>query len=303
MVFSVILNYQLRNGPSPYEKLKTLVMKVILFSLLFVTSFVCKSLTLELGHKDSIHYTFWGADTILYGNSATVEVKGGKFQIGVFGFYTNLQIPSKKKRGVIAVYKMEPSDRPNFFKKFDLINCEAVADLKYLIIEGEIYSISEIASNKLIIEKSSTNKESLLKQQSDFIECVYDIKYFDGKYTDSLNKNVSFSILLKKGKLNIIYYTITYCEPCERAKYEMVELSTNRKVNLNFVTESGVNFDNAYKTNQKYFYDKSQIKNGLGYPTLLLFDGEGSFIKTINTLTPSIINTIKNAADSCKISN
>lgn len=278
---------------------KTLVMKIILFSLLFLTSFVCKSLTLELSHKDSIHYTFWGLDTVLYGNSATVEVQGKKFQIGVFGFYKNIQNPSKK-RGVIAVYKMGLSDKPNFFKKFDLINCEAATDLKYLIFESEIYSIDEIASDKLTIKKSSTDKESILKQQSDFIECVYDIKFFDGKYTDSLNNNVPSSILLKKGKLNIMYYTITYCEPCERVKYEMVELSTNKKISLNFITEKGVNFDKVYKTNQKYFYDKSQIKNGLGYPTLLLFDGEGNFIKTINRLNNSVINTIKNDANSYK---
>jgi hypothetical protein len=274
-------------------------MKFALFSLLFVISFGGKSLTLELSHKDSIHYIFWGLDTVLYGNSATVEVQGKKFQIGVFGFYKNIQNPSKK-RGVIAIYKMGVSDKPNFFKKFDIINCEAAADLKYLIIEDDVYSIDEIASDKLTIKKSSTDKESLLKQQSDFIECVYDIKFFDGKYTDSLSNNVPSSILLKKGKLNIIYYTITYCQPCERFKYEMAELSTNKKINLNFVTEAGVNYDKAYITTQKYFYNKSQVKHGLGYPTLLFFDGEGNFIKAISGLNSSVINTIKNDADSYK---
>lgn len=273
-------------------------MKITLFSLLFVTSFVCKSLTVELSQKDSIHYKFVFMDTVLYGNSATIEVKGKKFQIGIFGFSNGID-NSKNKRGVVAIYRLSSTGSSTFFQKFDLSNYGLVNYLKYLIIEGETYSITAMASNQLTLEKYSDIRRSLLKE-ADFLECIYDIRHFDGKYTDSLNNSVPSSILLKKGKLNIIYYTITYCQPCESFKYEMAGLSTNTKINLNFVTETGVNYDKAYITTQKYFYDKSQVKNGLGYPTLLLFDGEGNFIKTIGGLNSSIINTIKNDADSYK---
>lgn len=274
-------------------------MKFFLSLLLLSISIGCKaSIILELDQKDSIHYKFMYMDTILYGNSAKIEVKGKKFQIGVFGF-NNSDANSKNKRGIIAIYKLDVTGKSTFFQKFDLLNSALVSYVKYLIIESEIYSITVKESDKLTLEKYPDVNRPHLKE-ADFLECIYDINYFDGKYTDSVNNVVPSSVLFKKGKLNIIYYTITYCQPCESAKQEMNELSSNKKVNLNFVTESGVNFDKIYKTKQKYFYERSLVKNAFGYPLLLLFDGQGNFIKMINKLNSSIITSIKNDADSYK---
>lgn len=268
--------------------------KGLLFFLV-ISSLNCKAAIVELNQKDSIYYNFMQADTTLYGNSATIEIKSKKFQVGVFG-YSEGTVEQSDTKGIVAIYKIDNADKPNFYKKFDPINYALVRNLKYLFIENEVYIISVIKSNKLILEKSNIYDKLTLKE-SDFLECIYDINCFDKKYLDSMNSTVPYPLLFKKNKLNIIYYTITYCAPCEAHKFEMAKLSTNKTINLNYITEAGVKFDKVYNTSQKYFYDRSKVPNKLGYPTLLLFDGEGKFIRTVSDLSSTVIDNLKRDAN------
>ncbi len=273
-------------------------MKTI-FSFLLIVSVNCFSTTLKLEKPDSLYYGFWGIDKMVFGNTTIIEAKGKKFKIGVFDLFGKGN-DSLQKGGFIAIYYINSSKEFNFYKKFDLINCGFIKNLKYLLIEGDLYAISSVNLNQLTILKKDASDLSVLDGVN-FLDCLYNINYFDNKYVDGSDEPIRSSELLKKNKLNIIYSTITHCKPCEEMKYDMVELASNKKVNVNFITEAGVNFDSAYKNiSQKYFSkDQDHIKY-YGYPSLILFDDEGNFIKTINRLNSSVINTIKNDADSYK---
>lgn len=287
--------------------LNQLLKKITLLFFFFLTipSFAT---VVQLTQKDSVCFNFI-TTKMCYGNSATLETRGRKFQIGVFDLshYGNDSI---KKYGFIAIYKLDDLNSPlserngsisnTFFEKFDVENFLSLYNLKYLVIEGEQYEIADINLNSISINKLPELNKNVLKNDN-YLDCVYDLSYFNGKYTDSNDQPVNLDRLFKPQMLNVIYYTMNSCQPCEKIKFDMAELATGSKINLNIVIEEGAQFDEAFDNlTQKFFYNRRYVKNNLGYPTVLLFDGKGIFIKTINHPKENIVKTIYSYAAKIK---
>jgi hypothetical protein len=274
-------------------------MKTILIALLIAVRLNGFSLTLKLENRDSIHYGFWGLNKTVYGNTTIIEAKGKKFRIGVFDVLGKGN-DSIEHGGLMAIYYINKSEESTFYKKFDLTNSEYIKNLTYLLIEGELYKISAVNLSQLSIFKTDTSNFSVLSMVN-FLDCLYNIDYFDKQYISESGKAICSAELLKKNKLNIIYCTRTNCPPCERMKYDMVKLAANKKVNMNFITESGAPFDSAYVNNSQKYFSKNltHIKYD-GYPYLMLFDGDGNFMHSISPLSGNVVDKLKSEVDAYK---
>jgi hypothetical protein len=273
-------------------------MKTILFFIV-TCCLQANAVTISLLQNDSVHYNWLSVNKVIHGHSAMIEVKGKKFQIGVFDI-SNKGNDSIHKYGLIAVYKLDEGKRTTFFDKFDLANRAYVDEVNYLILENEMYRLKDINLDHFTITKMPERNPEILTW-SNYLDCIYDIGYFDGKYTDSIHQPVPASALFKQNKLNVIYYTMDHCPPCEKLKPGMVRLSENNKINLSMVMEIGKNYDQAYTgISQKYFYDREHYKNNFGYPVLFLFDGKGNFIRSLQDAPDILIANVYSYANEYK---
>lgn len=250
-------------------------MKNLIFIFLLI-SLNSTAATIKFERLDSIR-TFNG---IAKGKSATFKVKDQLYQMGVFEINDPLGVDeSAAIYRFMAVIRINDKKEHSFYEDNHYVNNVRLRDLKYIYLENELFYINSINNDSMVIEKRDIDLNIINGSYQICFRGVFNLKSLHSELENPQKNKVLLSQLFIPGKLNVLYFTMDHCPPCEKNRPEIIKLYyDNEGVNLIIAAPFDSKFNSGYDTIPQKFYFADKNLNRNGFPEFLIFDKAGNLI-------------------------
>ncbi len=218
-------------------------------------------------------------------------IKYGSYLLNKDSIY--FAISDENQNGVFNDYKQDRVAISNkrdipFFELYETSGSTVINSDMALLVNNETYAITSIEADggTISIEPITSSKGITLK--------IFD-SLTDASFINNLGNKMVLNEVLEKGKYSLIYFWIKRCTECEIDLKKIDSISLKLKDKLSTLclldkSNTAELVDIITKLNLKSNQGTANLQvvrdlHANGYPSILLFDKKGLFIKRINKLS------------------